>query len=76
MLAPLAAEQRASAWASLADTFTEKGLREEARRAAAGPDYADDAAQRSDRIRAFMWISGPPNTARAPASPCGAFSSR
>jgi hypothetical protein len=28
MLAPLAAAQRASAWASLADTLTEKGRKE------------------------------------------------
>lgn len=44
MLAPLTAPQRASAWASLADKFTENGRREEARRAAehalaAAPDH-------------------------------------
>src|SRR6202165_5013126 len=39
--------------------------------AAAGPDHADAAAQRSDRIRGFMWSFGPSNTATAPAFPCG-----
>jgi len=44
MLAPLAAVQRASAWASLAETFIEKRRKEEARRAAqhalaAAPDH-------------------------------------
>src|SRR5260370_35275979 len=34
MLAPMTAAQRASAWTSLADTLTEKGRKEEARRAA------------------------------------------
>jgi len=44
MLAPLAAAQRASAWASVADTLIEQGRKEEARRAAqhalgAAPDH-------------------------------------